>query len=86
MVYKGITINGLPIVSEVVPGNGGTDRFVVEYYESCVMAGVGSFIVPVTKSMHFEEAIRTKLVLEIAGFQAPDMAQEVDMKNCESFN
>jgi hypothetical protein len=37
------------------------------YYEDCVIGGAGAFVVPVREREKFREAIRTKLVLEVAG-------------------
>ena len=37
------------------------------YYEDCVIGGPGAFVVPIRERDQFKEAIRTKLVLEIAG-------------------
>ena len=37
-----------------------------EYYEDCVIGGPAAFVVPVKDRDKFVEAIRTKLVLEIA--------------------
>ena len=37
------------------------------YYEDCVIGGPGAFIVPVHDRDGFADAIRRKLVLEIAG-------------------
>ena len=37
------------------------------YYEDCVIGGPGSFVVTIKDRDKFKEAIRTKLVLEIAG-------------------
>ena len=37
------------------------------YYEDCVIGGPGAFVVPIREREQFKEAIRTKLVLEIAG-------------------
>jgi hypothetical protein len=37
------------------------------YYEDCVVGGPGSFVVPIQEREKFKEAIRTKLVLEVAG-------------------
>jgi hypothetical protein len=42
-----------------------------EYYEDCVIGGPGAFVVPVKDRDKFVEAIRTKLVLEIAGREPP---------------
>jgi hypothetical protein len=40
-----------------------------EYYEDCVIGGPAAFVVPVKEREKFVEAIRTKLVLEVAGLQ-----------------
>jgi len=65
----GITINGLPIMLR--PGGAiGIDNLDV-YYEDCVIGGPGAFIITVDDRAGFPEAIRRKLVLEIAGI-APD--------------
>ena len=37
------------------------------YYEDCVIGGPGSFVVSIKHRNEFKEAIRTKLVLEVAG-------------------
>jgi hypothetical protein len=37
------------------------------YYEDCVIGGPGSFVVTIKERDKFKEAIRTKLLLEIAG-------------------
>jgi hypothetical protein len=64
---KGITINGLPIMLKR-PNRGmmDIDRLDI-YYEDCVIGGPGAFVVPILTRDRFKEAIRTKLVLEVAG-------------------
>ena len=37
------------------------------YYEDCVIGGPGSFVVTIKERDKFKEAIRTKLLLEVAG-------------------
>jgi hypothetical protein len=39
------------------------------YYEDCVIGGAGSFVIPIKERVKFKEAIRTKLILEVAGLQ-----------------
>ncbi len=41
------------------------------YYEDCVIGGPGAFVIPIRERDQFKEAIRTKLVLEIAGRTPP---------------
>ena len=67
VLAKGITINGLPIMLNR-PNYGGMDIGELDiYYEDCVIGGPGAFVVPIKERDKFTEAIRTKLVLEIAG-------------------
>ena len=68
VVGAGITINGLPIMIKQ-GGFASIDNLDV-YYEDCVIGGPGAFVVVVRSAGQFDEAIRRKLVLEIAG-EAP---------------
>ena len=64
---KGITINGLPIMVKE-PSYSTMDIDNLDfYYEDCVIGGPGSFVVTIKDRDKFKEAIRTKLLLEIAG-------------------
>src|ERR1700678_3321247 len=64
---KGITINGLPIMVKE-PSYSTMDIENLDwYYEDCVIGGPGSFVVPIKDREKFREAIRTKLLLEVAG-------------------
>jgi hypothetical protein len=66
VVSKGITINGLPIMLKR-PNAATMDIPDLDiYYEDCVIGGPGSFVVPLREREKFSDAIRTKLVLEIA--------------------
>jgi hypothetical protein len=68
---KGITINGLPIMVKE-PSYSTMDIDNLDfYYEDCVIGGPGSFVVPIKDRDKFREAIRSKLVLEVAG-RAPE--------------
>jgi hypothetical protein len=64
---KGITINGLPIMVKE-PSYSTMDIDNLDfYYEDCVIGGPGSFVVAIRDRDKFKEAIRTKLILEVAG-------------------
>jgi hypothetical protein len=64
---KGIIINGLPIMVKE-PSYSTMDIDHLDfYYEDCVIGGPGSFVVTIKERDKFKEAIRTKLVLEVAG-------------------
>src|SRR5213080_2219691 len=66
-VEKGIVINGLPImVKEPSYSTMDIDNLDL-YYEDCVIGGPGAFVVSITDREKFKEAIRIKLVLEVAG-------------------
>jgi hypothetical protein len=66
VIARGITINGLPIMlKEPAPGSIDIKDLDI-YYEDCVIGGPGSFVVPIRERDKFKDAIRTKLVLDIA--------------------
>lgn len=67
LAERGITINGLPLMT-----NGGfTTSYDIgdldRYYNDCVIGGPGAFMIPVNDWEQFPEAVRRKLVLELAG-------------------
>lgn len=67
VLAQGITINGLPIMLRR-PNQVWMDLAELDiYFEDCVIGGPGAFVVPVRERDQFKDAIRTKLVLEIAG-------------------
>jgi hypothetical protein len=64
---KGTTINGLPIMVKE-PSYSTMDIDDLDlYYEDCVIGGPGSFVVAIKDRDKFKEAIRSKLILEVAG-------------------
>jgi Protein of unknown function (DUF1194) len=64
---KGIIINGLPIMVKE-PSYSTMDIDNLDfYYEDCVIGGPGSFVLPIKDRERFKEAIRTKLLMEVAG-------------------
>jgi hypothetical protein len=71
VVSKGITINGLPLILKRPSYSTMDIELLDEYYEDCVIGGPAAFVVPVKDRDKFVEAIRTKLVLEIAGLAPP---------------
>ncbi|MEO0546774.1 MAG: DUF1194 domain-containing protein [Pseudomonadota bacterium] len=64
---EGFVINGLPLMTREGLGA----RFAIDnlddYYRDCVIGGPGSFVIPVLEWTQFPEAVRQKLVLELAG-------------------
>jgi hypothetical protein len=63
-VARGVTINGLPLMLKQ-PGYldiHGLD----DYFVDCVIGGPGAFVIPVRERDQFPEAIRQKIILEIA--------------------
>ena len=64
---KGIIINGLPVMVKE-PSYSTIDIVNLDlYYEDCVIGGPGAFVMTIKDRENFQEAIRTKLVLEVAG-------------------
>ena len=64
---KGIVINGLPIMVKEPSYSTMDIENLDYYYEDCVIGGPGSFMVTIKDREKFKEAIRTKLLLEVAG-------------------
>ncbi|WP_299558087.1 DUF1194 domain-containing protein [uncultured Sulfitobacter sp.] len=63
---QGITINGLPLMThDPLSALWGIEDLDV-YYARCVIGGPGAFVLPVYEWSGFADAVRRKLVLEIA--------------------
>jgi hypothetical protein len=71
VLLTGITINGLAVMLPGHDPSGAQD--LGEYYRQCVIGGLAAFVLPVTRLEDFQSAIRSKLVLEIAGRSEPQM-------------
>ncbi|WP_439527935.1 DUF1194 domain-containing protein [Pannonibacter sp.] len=67
VIAAGITINGLPLMMKSETSAWQAMLHLDHYYEDCVIGGPGSFAIPVRSKEGFADAIRMKLVLEIAG-------------------
>ncbi|WP_226575175.1 DUF1194 domain-containing protein [Acuticoccus sediminis] len=68
VIRQGITINGLPImIKQRIRGDFFQIENLDEYYNNCVIGGMGSFMITVESKEQFGQAIRRKLILEIAG-------------------
>jgi hypothetical protein len=73
LVAKGITINGLPIIN--ARDQFGPGRYLADlddYYRGCVIGGTGAFIIVAKDFQDFSNAIRRKLIFEIAGLFPSD--------------
>ena len=85
-VAKGITVNGLPIMLRK-PGYLDIPELDL-YYRDCVIGGQGAFMVPVRERDQFIDAIKTKILLEIANLAPPQpqihRAQVTPNANCLS--
>jgi hypothetical protein len=67
---KGITINGLPIMLKEPRGYWDIKDLDL-YYRDCVIGGPGAFMVPARDKAEFRDAIKTKIVREVAGLTDP---------------
>ena len=65
-VARGIVINGLPLMTRDGIGQRWHLDDLDEYYRQCVIGGPASFVIPVRQWDEFAEAVRRKLVLELA--------------------
>lgn len=66
-IGRGITINGLPLLLKRSANSYFDIPDLDRYYATCVIGGDGAFYEPVREIEAFGEAVRRKLVLEIAG-------------------
>ncbi|WP_209011478.1 DUF1194 domain-containing protein [Roseibium aggregatum] len=66
-VATGVTINGLPLMMKANQNSWQAMLQLDHYYEDCVIGGPGSFAIPVRSKEGFADAIRMKLVMEVAG-------------------
>ena len=62
-VARGITINGLPVMT----APGGAMNELDRYYEECVIGGLGAFVMVAHGWEDFADTIRRKLIMEISG-------------------
>lgn len=74
LVNNGVTINGLPILSDTPSSNALLPQAqsngpppLEQWYRQHVMAGPGSFVLPAQGYGDFERAIRQKFVIEMSG-------------------
>jgi hypothetical protein len=88
VLQRGITINGLPIMLHDDYLGGYSIPNLDVYYEDCVIGGPGAFLVTIESIDRIAEAIRRKLVLEIAGAEpevipaAGSLAQRAPRIDC----
>jgi hypothetical protein len=69
VLAEGITINGLPLMTmDAFSSRWGIEDLDV-YYTRCVIGGPGAFVLPVHGWDAFGEAVKRKLLLEIAGLK-----------------
>ncbi len=84
-VAQGITINGLPLMLKRPDGLWDIDNLDL-YFRDCVIGGPGAFMIPVREKAQFAQAIRTKVIREIADRpQVPSLvhpAQAEERANC----
>ncbi|WP_187429896.1 hypothetical protein ROLI_018240 [Roseobacter fucihabitans] len=67
---QGFVINGLPLMTQDALSNIWGIPDLDLYYQHCVIGGPGSFVIPVLAWDQFADAVKRKLVLEIAGLPA----------------
>jgi len=68
VLAAGITINGLPIIRD------SEDDGLEQAYADVIIGGPGAFVMPARGRVNFADAVRRKLILEIAGLPGPQLA------------
>ncbi|MEL6480594.1 MAG: DUF1194 domain-containing protein [Pseudomonadota bacterium] len=80
---RGITINGLPLMTREGMGDEFHLDDLDEYYRHCVITGPTAFVIPVLEWEDFPDAVRRKLILELAGAKpASAPLRRVDGYDC----
>ncbi|WP_345944276.1 DUF1194 domain-containing protein [Aureimonas sp. SA4125] len=80
-VKRGITINGLPLMTSGESSgylSWGSIPNLDTYYADCVIGGPGAFVIPVNDWAQFPDAVRRKLVMELASVWPAPPAQRVE--------
>ncbi len=86
-VNKGIVINGLPLMTRSVGSYSFYDiPDLDQFYANCVIGGPGAFVLPVTEWSQFPDAVRRKLVLELALAPVPQGLPIVRIAAEEPYN
>ena len=73
LVAEGVTINGLPIVNDRPTFGRLPPLPLDEYYRDSVIGGPGAFVIVVEDFQSFGNAVKRKLIREIAAFSGPVM-------------
>ena len=84
VLAKGIVVNGLPIMLKEPTGAWDYPNLDL-YYRDCVIGGAGAFMVPVRDKAQFVEAVRTKILREVADLPAEPLlkrAQDAPRTDC----
>ncbi|QUJ77876.1 DUF1194 domain-containing protein [Sulfitobacter albidus] len=85
VLARGITINGLPLMTtDALSEIWGIPDLDI-YYTNCVIGGPGAFVVPVLQWDAFPAAVTRKMVLEIAGLvprSSPEKAYRAQGYDC----
>ncbi len=71
LIAQGYAINGLPLMTDEGFGSFFQLDDLDQYYAECVIGGPFAFSIPVLSWEEFPEAVRRKLVLELAGAPFP---------------
>ncbi|GAA0285168.1 DUF1194 domain-containing protein [Rhodovulum strictum] len=75
VIARGIVINGLPLMTRDGVGAAWHLDDLDAYYAHCVIGGPGAFVLPVQDWADFTDAVRRKLVREIAALPPPGPEQ-----------
>jgi Protein of unknown function (DUF1194) len=62
--YHGITVNGLPLMAGK---SSGIEAGLDDYFQDCVITGLGAFVEPVLDWQDFGPTLKKKLIAEISG-------------------
>lgn len=70
VISQGFIVNGLPLKTRDALDRVFGIKDLDVYYQNCVIGGPGSFVIPVLEWTEFADAVKRKLVLEIADIRS----------------
>ncbi|MEF2553003.1 DUF1194 domain-containing protein [Aurantimonas sp. A2-1-M11] len=83
-VARGIVINGLPLMTSGGYSSWGAIPDLDLYYAECVIGGPGSFMIPVNDWSQFPDAVRRKLVMELADSWPTSRADDAPLMRAQA--
>ncbi len=83
---RGITINGLPLMTREGMGAAWHLEDLDLYYRHCVVGGPGHFVIPVLSWEEFPTSVRRKIVMELVQPRAPEHNEAPLLRQAQGYD